>query len=72
MLGMDKLLWILSVWDNENTTEDLLIYVRDDYTDEGGESSCNSSKSLAIIEEECIEHRSKYQMIYSLHTMEDW
>ena len=71
MLGMDKLLRIHSVWDNENTTEDLLVYVRDDYSDddddneddhvvdhncdESGESSCNLSESLAVIEEVCIE-----------------
>ena len=71
MLGMDKLLQIHSVWDNENTTEDLLVYVQDDYTDddddneddhavdhncdESGESSCNLSESLAVIEEVCIE-----------------
>ena len=71
-LGMDKLLQIHSVWDNENTTEDLVGNTsiqdddaddddnEDDYTidhddHETSEKSCNSSDSLAIIEEVCLD-----------------
>ena len=39
MLGMDKLLQIHSVWDNENTTDDLLtdVNIQDDYNDDENE-----------------------------------
>ena len=71
MLGMDKLLQIHSVWDNENTTGDLLVgaSIQDDCNDddnedddtidhdcrESNESSCNSNDSLAVIEEVCLD-----------------
>ena len=39
MLGMDKLLQVHSVWDNDNTTEDLLagVKLQDDYNDDENE-----------------------------------
>ena len=71
VLGMDKLLQIHSVWDNENTT-DLVgnTSIQDDDADdddneddgnfdhdsnETSESSCNSSDSLAVVEEVCLD-----------------
>lgn len=67
VLGMEKLLQIHSVWDNENTTEDLIVNAstqndddneNDDTVDHNShetESSYNSSDLLVIIKEVCLD-----------------